>query len=234
MGNTNALNSKMNSLPIRLIVCGTDTDVGKTIVSSLLVQGLKAIYWKPIQSGLDEGGDTGRVSKLLNLSNNQCLPELYKFKAAVSPHWAAEKENKFVDPKNLLLPSISKPLVIETAGGIMVPLNRKWLQIDLLKAWMQPVILVARSGLGTLNHTLLSLEILRKHNIPIMGLILNGPLHEDNPSTLQEIGKIPIIAQLPTLNKLTAMSLSNEWLKQDLTNKFQTLIQQYSSNHSPL
>jgi dethiobiotin synthase len=146
----------------RIIICGTDTDVGKTIVSSLFVQGLKGIYWKPVQSGTENGTDTKTVCNLLNLEHNRYLSERYKFKAPVSPHWAAEQESSFIEPSNLKLPELDELIIIETAGGLMVPLNRDWLQIDQLKVWGAPIILVARSGLGTLNHTLLSLEALKR------------------------------------------------------------------------
>ncbi len=219
---------KMNFKNLRLIVCGTDTDIGKTIVSSLLVQGLDATYWKPIQSGLEDGGDTKTICKLLQLPPERSLPEKYKFKAAVSPHWAAEKENRIIDPKKLNLPLINKPLIIETAGGVLVPLTRNYLQIDLLKKWMIPVILVARSGLGTLNHTLLSIEALKNRGIPILGIILNGELHPDNPKTLEEFGKVPIIAQLPKFEHLSARVLSEQWTKQGLTSTLSGLISDQS------
>ena len=130
MANSTSINAAMRSRQSGLIVCGTDTDVGKTVVSTWLVQGLNAIYWKPIQSGLDAGGDTGKVCRLLNLPKERWIQEVYKFKAPVSPHWAAELENKIVDPKKLELPSTQNTLVIETAGGLLVPLNRQLLQID--------------------------------------------------------------------------------------------------------
>ena len=200
-----------------LIVCGTDTDVGKTVVSSLLVQGLNAIYWKPIQSGIEDGSDTDRIRKLLNLSQERWIPEVYKFQSAVSPHWAAEIDNEIVNPNLLKLPNVRSPLIIETAGGLMVPLNRQFLQIDQLKTWDLEVILVARSGLGTINHTLLSIEALRKRHIKILGLILNGPLHKDNPKTLIEFGGVPIIAQLPMLETLNSKALIEQWGKHNLT-----------------
>ena len=228
MVSTNTFSQKMSSKKQHIVICGTDTDVGKTVVSSLLVQGLNSMYWKPIQSGLEEDGDTGRVIKLLNLSKKRYIPEIYKFKAAVSPHWAAERENITIDPTQLKIPEVNKSLIIETAGGVMVPLNREWLQIDQLQEWGLPIILVARSGLGTLNHTLLTLEALRKRDIPIMGLILNGQLHPDNPSTLEQIGKIPIISQLPAFEKVTSKELSDEWLKQKLELRFQSLMRKYS------
>ena len=111
---------------MRLVVCGTDTDVGKTIVSAWLVQGLKATYWKPVQSGLDGGGDRERIRLLLNLPRERLLPEAYAFTQPVSPHWAAELDQHPLDPERLNLPETTDNLVVETAGGVMVPLTRSW------------------------------------------------------------------------------------------------------------
>lgn len=163
----------------QLIVCGTDTDVGKTVVSALLTLGLGAHYWKPVQCGLEGGGDRDRVGRLLGLSAEQIqqrlLPEAYRFSAPVSPHWAAELEGVRLEQERLDLPAVPGPLVVETAGGLLVPLRRDLMQIDQIQRWGLPVVLVARSGLGTLNHTLLSVEALRHRHIPLLGLILNGP-----------------------------------------------------------
>ena len=208
----------------RIIICGTDTDVGKTIVSSFFVQGLKGVYWKPIQSGTEEGTDTKTVCKLLDLEPNRHLSERYKFKAPVSPHWAAEKESRFIEPNNLNLPDLDKLIIIETAGGLMVPLNRNWLQIDQLKVWGAPIILVARTGLGTLNHTLLSLEALKNRNINVLGIVLNGPPHTDNPKTLEQFGDTKILARLPIFEEINAKSLSQEWNKQQLDQKLKLYI----------
>jgi dethiobiotin synthetase len=235
------------SRPIRLVVCGTDTDVGKTVVSALLVQGLGASYWKPVQSGLDTEGsagtpatpsppacDSGRVQALLQLPRERVLPEVYRLQAPASPHWAAELEGCALDPARLDLPPTAgptatatatsgtttdadaTPLVIETAGGLLVPLTRRWLQIDQLQRWGLPVLLVARSGLGTLNHTLLSLEALRHRRIPVLGLVLNGPPHPDNPRTLAELGGVPVLAELPPLAPLSAAALAQQWQRTGL------------------
>ena len=214
----------MSSFSKKIIICGTDTDVGKTIVSSFFVQGLKGIYWKPIQSGTEEGTDTKTVCKLLDLEPNRHLAEKYKFKAPVSPHWAAEKESRFIEPTNLNLPELDKLIIIETAGGLMVPLNRNWLQVDQLKAWGAPIILVARTGLGTLNHTLLSLEALKNRNINVLGIVLNGPHHDDNPKTLEQFGKTKVLARLPIFEKVSAKVLSQEWKKQQLDQKLKKYI----------
>ena len=214
----------MSTFSKRIIICGTDTDVGKTIVSSFFVQGLKGIYWKPIQSGIEESTDTTTVCKLLDLEPSRYLPERYKFKAPVSPHWAAEKESSFIEPNNLNLPNLDKLIIIETAGGLMVPLNRNWLQIDQLKVWGAPIILVARTGLGTLNHTLLSLEALKNRNINVLGIVLNGPPHNGNPKTLEQFGNTKILARLPIFGKISAKVLSQEWKKQKLDQKLKKYI----------
>ena len=214
----------MSTFSKRIIICGTDTDVGKTIISSFFVQGLKGIYWKPIQSGTEKSTDTETVCKLLNLKSDCHLLERYKLKAPVSPHWAAEKESSFIEPKNLDIPDINKLIIIETAGGLMVPLNRNWLQIDQLKVWGAPIILVARTGLGTLNHTLLSLEALKNRNLNVLGIVLNGPPHNDNPKTLEQFGDTKILASLPIFEEVSAEKLSQEWNKQQLDKKLEQYI----------
>lgn len=174
--------------PSRLIVAGTDTNVGKTIVSSLLVAKLNAHYWKPIQCGeLDTGGDSATIKKLTGIEENRIIPEAYRLKMAASPNQAAEAEGITIEDKNLILPSHGGPLVVELAGGLMVPLRDNWLQIDQIKIWNLPVVLVAHSGLGTLNHTLLSLEAMEKRNIQVHAITLNGERHEKNYGTLREI-----------------------------------------------
>lgn len=209
--------------PLQLVVCGTDTDVGKTVVSALLVQGLQAQYWKPVQSGLEQGGDRQWLTQLLQLPKQRWIPEAYAFQAPVSPHWAAEQENCCIDPDQLSLPSTTEPLVVETAGGVMVPLSRNWLQIEQLERWQLPIVLVGRSGLGTLNHTLLTLEALRRRGLTVLGLVLNGPAHADNPRTLEQLGGVPVLAQLPPLTPLTAESLDQQWQQQQLGPKFEAL-----------
>jgi dethiobiotin synthetase len=196
---------------MRLVVCGTDTDVGKTVVSALLVEGLGARYWKPVQSGLEGGSDSERVQRLLELPAARLLPEAYRLSAPVSPHWAAERDGVVIDPERLALPEGEEPLVVECAGGLLVPLRRDWLQIDQILRWKLPVVLVARSGLGTLNHTLLSLEALRQRRIPVLGLVLNGPLHPDNPRTLTQLGGVPVLAELPPLEPLDREGLRRQW-----------------------
>ena len=200
------------------MVCGTDTDVGKTVVSALLVQGLGASYWKPVQCGLEGGGDRDRLGQWLQLPQSRLLPEAYRFAFPVSPHWAAELEGAAagatpepIDPSRLALPAVAGPLVVECAGGLLVPLRRDRLQIEQIQAWGLPVVLVARTGLGTLNHTLLSLEALARRQIGVLGLVLNGPPHADNPRTLAALGGVPVLACIPPLAALNRQSLAEQW-----------------------
>jgi dethiobiotin synthetase len=164
----------MTPLPERLVVAGTDTDVGKTVVSALLVRGLKATYWKPVQCGdIAVGGDSARVAQLAGLTPGEVasriLPEAYRLAAPASPNQAAAAEGLVVQEQRLHLPAVAGPLVVECAGGLLVPLRDDLLQITMISHWQLPVVLVARSGLGTLNHTLLSLEALERRGIPLVG-----------------------------------------------------------------
>ena len=180
------LKKQEKEMPSRLIVAGTDTNVGKTIVSSLLVAKLNAHYWKPVQCGeLDTGGDSATIKKLTGIKENRIMPEAYRLKLAASPNQAAEAEGIIIENDKLKLPNHDGALVVELAGGLMVPLRDNWLQIDQIKVWNLPVVLVARSGLGTLNHTLLSLEAMEKRSIHVHTIILNGENHEANYKTLR-------------------------------------------------
>jgi len=211
----------MTTHPGRLVVCGTDTDVGKTVVSALLVQGLGARYWKPVQCGLEQGeGDRDRVQRWLELPDERILPEAYRFEAPVSPHWASALEGAAaVDPDQLQLPQGEGPLVVETAGGLMVPLRLDLLQIEVLQRWGLPVLLVARSGLGTLNHTLLSLEALKRREIPVAGVLLNGEPHANNAGTLASLGGVPMLGCLPPLAQINREELQAQWQALDLLHK---------------
>ena len=214
----------------RLVVCGTDTDVGKTVVSALLVQGLGAHYWKPVQCGLENGeGDRDRVQRWLELPSERIIPEAYRLEAPVSPHWASALEGGDplhpgapIDPQRLNLPAHPGALVVETAGGLLVPLRLDLLQIEQLQRWQLPVLLVARSGLGTLNHTLLSLEALRQRGIPVLGVLLNGPPHPNNLATLEQLAGAPILGCLPPLEEINSASLAEQWQQLELSHKLQT------------
>ncbi len=203
----------------QFIICGTDTDIGKTLISSFFVRGLNSFYWKPIQSGIDSEIDSQTVARLAKASKAKIIKEAYIFREPVSPHWAAEIDQKVINFQLLNLPNVDGSLIVETAGGLMVPITRNYLQIDQIKKWDIPVILVCRSRLGTLNHTLLSIEALKKRNIQILGLVINGNKHLDNPKTLTEFTNLPIIAEFPYIDKIDSNNLDILWKELNIKNK---------------
>ena len=203
----------------QFVICGTDTDIGKTLISSFFVRGLNSFYWKPIQSGIESETDSKTVERLSKVNNEKILNEAYIFREPVSPHWAAEIDQKIIDFQLLNLPNINGSLIVETAGGLMVPITRSVLQIDQIKKWDIPVILICKSGLGTLNHTLLSIEALKKRNIKILGLVINGEKHLDNPKTLTEFSNVPVIAEFPYIEKIDSNNLDILWEKLKIKNK---------------
>jgi len=207
----------------KFIICGTDTDIGKTLISSFFVKGLNSFYWKPIQSGIESQTDSQTVEKLAQLSKGKIIKEAYVFTKPLSPHWAAEIDQKTIKFDKLRLPKVQGSLIVETAGGLMVPITRNFLQIDQIKQWNLPVILVCKSSLGTLNHTLLSIEALERRNIEILGLIVNGEKHLDNPKTLVDFSGIRLIAEFPYIKKMDSNNLDILWKELDIKNKLISL-----------
>ena len=208
----------------KFIICGTDTDIGKTLISSFFVKGLNSFYWKPIQSGIESQTDSQTVEKLAQLSKEKIIKEAYVFTKPLSPHWAAEIDQKTINFEKLRLPKVQGSLIVETAGGLMVPITRNFLQIDQIKQWNLPVILVCKSSLGTLNHTLLSIEALKQRNIEILGLVVNGEKHLDNPRTLVDFSGIPLIAEFPYIEKMDSNNLDILWKELDIKNKLISLL----------
>lgn len=192
-----------------VFVTGTDTGIGKTLVSACLVRRWQGAYWKPLQSGLaDEEGDTPTVKHLAG--DAPCFKPAGAFLASLSPDAAARAEGVQIDPAQLVLPQgeADKPLVVEGAGGLMVPATPELMMIDLAQRWGLPVVLVARSGLGTLNHTLLSLEALRTRQIAVAGVVLSGPLNAENRETIEQKGKVRILAEVPFCAEITPAVVS--------------------------
>ncbi|KAA8389477.1 dethiobiotin synthase [Acetobacter tropicalis] len=193
-----------------VFITGTDTGVGKTFVSACLVKAWEALYWKPLQSGLaEEAGDTPTILSLTHCAPEDCLPPAGAFQAPLSPEAAARAEGVTIDPASLALrmQEPERPMVVEGAGGLMVPATETLMMCDLAAQWGLPVVLVARSGLGTLNHTLLSLEALRQRGIAMAGVVLNGPLNPANRETITEKGKVRILAEIPFQADVSAQSV---------------------------
>ncbi|HXH18659.1 MAG TPA: dethiobiotin synthase [Chitinophagales bacterium] len=166
---------------MKVFITGIGTGVGKTVVSAILCEAFGADYWKPIQAGNLDESDTMVVRSLVTNPDSVFHPEVYRFRLAVSPHQAAADENKVIELSRFILKTANH-LVIEGAGGVLVPLTQKLLMVDLMKFLEVPVILVSRHYLGSINHTLLSIEALRFHSVPLLGVIFNGnkdPFTED-------------------------------------------------------
>ena len=195
--------------PKRFFVAGTDTDVGKTFVSAVLMVGLKTAYWKPIQCGLAEITDTKWVRNVTGLPDAHFLPETYKLSKPISPHASAQSDGIQIALESFCLPADDQfpSLIVEGAGGVMVPLNERHYMVDLMKQLALPVILVARSTLGTINHTLLSLEKLRQKNIEVLGVVMNGPGNEINKTAIETYGKTPVIAEVEMLSDVNPKTL---------------------------
>lgn len=192
-----------------IIVTGTDTGIGKTVFASGLARLLDGTYWKPVQSGMDDETDSEIVARLSGLPAERVLPEAYRLNAPLSPHRAAELDGVEIDASNLALPVTKGPLIVEGAGGLMVPVNRQSLYIDVFTRWGVPVVLCARTGLGTINHTLLSIEALRSRAIPLLGIAFIGDEMADTQRTIAEMGKVRVLGRLPRLDTLTPEALDS-------------------------
>jgi dethiobiotin synthetase len=179
-----------------IFVTGTDTGVGKTIVSAILTKALGATYWKPIQSGDPDQTDTMLVQRLVG-PELRFLPEAHIFKLPISPHASAAAEGLEIQPQRLIIPEVDNTLIIEGAGGVLVPLNEEDLYVDWVAAQGLPVILVSFNRLGSINHTLMSVEALLNRQIEVLGIIFNGePAAESERYILQYTG-LPCLARIP-------------------------------------
>lgn len=191
----------------RIVVTGTDTGIGKTVFAAALAGALDAYYWKPIQAGLDEETDRETVSRLSGLPQERLLSEVYRLKTPASPHLAAKIDGVVIDPDALTLPEVDRPLVVEGAGGLMVPLTPSLTYIDVMARWRVPVVLCARTTLGTINHSLLSIGALRARGIPLLGVAFIGDENEESERIICDMGKTKRLGRLPHLASLTAETL---------------------------
>jgi len=183
-------------------VTGIGTGVGKTVVSAILVEALKADYWKPVQAGGLDNTDTDVVKSLVSNGISKFFQETYKLKTPASPHYAAEVESIKVSPADFKIPETKNHLIIEGAGGLMVPLNDDFLMIDLIKQLNAEVILVSQNYLGSINHTLLSIDALKVRNIPVKGIVFNGEQNSSSEKYILEYSGFPCILRLPNEEKI--------------------------------
>jgi dethiobiotin synthetase len=193
----------------RFFVTGTDTGIGKTVTSALLCAALDAIYWKPIQTGTREGTDRATVMRIAGLPRDRTLPEVFCFAPPVSPHLAARLAGKRIDLRKINAPKFAdrKNLVAEGAGGVLVPVNEKQFMMDLMRRLRLPVLLVARSSLGTINHTLLSLAALRAARLDVRGVIMVGRPDEENRKAIEHYGNASVVGIIPPLRRLNRAAL---------------------------
>lgn len=209
---------------LRLVITGTDTGIGKTVFSSALADALDACYWKPIQSGIEEETDSETVLRLSQIPPQRTFPEAWRLKTPVSPHLSAEIDKVTLDPRTLEPPVTNSPLIIEGAGGLLVPLTRHETFADVFARWQIPAILCSRTGLGTINHTLLSLEAMRKRHIPVFGIAFIGDPHLDTQRIIAELGEVRILGRLPNLKPLTPESLRQSFREHFEVSSFREVI----------
>lgn len=187
------------------VVSGIGTDVGKTVVSAILCEALYANYWKPVQTGTRESSDALTVAEVIG--EHRIFPNTYAFQEPLSPHAAAEREGAEIETARLRIPVSQQPLIIEGAGGVHVPLNWKQTLLDLMQVWDIPVIVVSRNYLGSINHTLLTLEVLQQRGIPIAGVVFNGNPTPMSEEVISRYTRIPVLGHIPLFESCTPDAL---------------------------
>jgi dethiobiotin synthetase len=185
-----------------LFVTGIGTNIGKTIVSAVLVEKLKADYWKPVQSGDLNKSDSLSIQSLISNTVTKIHPESYKLTQPFSPHKSAAIDGITIDPDNIHLPKTSNALIVEGAGGLMVPLNNEFLIIDLIKKLNIEVVLVSQNYLGSINHTLLSIHALKSYGITIRGIIFNGIKDIYSKDFILETTGVELLGHIPQYNMI--------------------------------
>ena len=183
-------------------ITGIGTEVGKTVVSAIVTQALEADYWKPVQAGELDTSDTMKVQSLIDNDSSKFHPEAYRLNHPMSPHAAAERDGVEIDISSFEIPKTDNHLVIEGAGGLLVPLNKKDTILDLIDILKCEVILVSRHYLGSINHTLMSIELLKQRNIPIKGILFNGNENKDTESIITEMTGIKALGRIDELEEL--------------------------------
>ncbi len=201
----------------KYFITGIGTNVGKTIVSAILTEALKADYWKPVQSGVAEGTDKGLVSSLITNTTSVCHNESYCFQEPASPHLAASLENQKIKLEQIHLPDTQNDLIIEGAGGILVPLNDSNYVIDLAQEFEADVILVCRNYLGCINHSLLSIDYLVKNNFPVKGIVLVGNFDKAVKLAITNYSELPVLAEIPEMSEISKETILNQAQKINLS-----------------
>ena len=193
----------------KIIVTGTDTDIGKSVVCAMLVQALSANYYKPVQAGLDGETDSEFVKRLSGMPDEHFYPESYRLQTPASPHLSAKLDGVKIDVNHLEMPHSDRLLIVEGAGGLLVPLTDDVLLIEMFARWKAPIVLCASTRLGTINHSLLSIEALNRRNIEILGVVFVGDKMESSETAIVNFGQVKHLGRLPILDPLDSDSLAN-------------------------
>ena len=190
-----------------VIIAGIHTGIGKTLCSAILCQAWGYDYWKPVQAGDLAHSDSVFIKN--NVSNPLCTihPEAYQLQMAASPHFAADTEGVIIEREKMNLPYTHNNIIVETAGGIMSPLGKNFLIIDLIQHLKLPVILVSENYLGSINHTLMSIYALKQHNIPIKGIIFNGQVVPSSVDFIVENTQLPHLFSVPKMEEVNQESI---------------------------
>jgi dethiobiotin synthetase len=192
-----------------IAIVGIHTDIGKTIASAVIAEALQADYWKPVQAGNIGHRDKWVVENLISNSKDRVHAEAVLLSEPMSPHAAAAIDNVEIDHTKFIWPSTDKLLLIETAGGVLSPMYEDVTMADFVKYYELPVILVSKNYLGSINHTLLSVEVLRSRDIPILGIVMNGETNKESESFIEAYSKVPVIARIPFFEELTHTAIKD-------------------------
>ncbi len=193
----------------RIAIAGIHTGVGKTVVSAMLARALQADYWKPIQAGDLDNSDTITVTRLTGLDYTGTIhPEAYRLSQPLSPHLAAALDGVTIDHTQLVWPQTDNLLLVETAGGIHSPMSDTATMVDFIQHHQLPVVLVVRHYLGSINHTLTTIEVLQQRGIPVLGIIISGAAHEASESFITRYSKLPICCHVPEMEQPDAQQVA--------------------------
>ena len=186
-----------------IIIAGIHTGIGKTVCSAVICQALGYDYWKPVQAGELDNTDTIFIRQ--NVTNKNCTihPERYRLTIPASPHYAAQLDGVEINANNFSLPQSNNKIVVETAGGIMSPLSNSFLNIDLMEQLQLPAIIVSNNYLGSINHTLLTVEALYKRSMQVKGLVFSGAAFESTREFILQYTKLPLLFSIPQFEKIT-------------------------------
>lgn len=192
----------------KIFVTGIGTDVGKTVVSSIIVEALQADYWKPVQTGSYFSTDSDKLKKTITNQVSRIHPEAFVLKQYMSPHAAAELEGVRIELDKINLPETTNTLVMEGAGGIMVPLNDEHFIVDIIRKFDCETVLVIQNYLGSINHSLLSVDALKNRNIKILGIVFNGPPHKLSEDIIVKYSGLKVLGRVNKEEVISAQVVS--------------------------